>query len=402
MTPVEIAPGITALGALNPDLRVFDVIMKTEFGTSYNAYLVQGREKTALIDGVKAPFSEEHRRNIASITDISKIDYIVVQHTEPDHAGSVGDLLDAAPGAQVLGSRAALMNLAEQLNRPIPGRAVAHGEEVDLGGMTLSFILAPFLHWPDTLFTWVPERNVLFTCDFLGCHYCTPDVFDDGLGADLEQAQRYYFDVIISPFADYALQAIDKIRDLPIRIFAPSHGPVLRKDPWRVVERYKEWCRGWQPENDPPRVLVAYVSAYGYTRRLAERAHRKLEDLGLGADLVEITSVSPERMLDMIHKSDGVLIGSPTFNRDALPPVWGLLTGLSHFRNRKRPFGAFGCYGWSGEAVGQIEARLKGLNLPVPVPGYRVKFQATEDNLREMDEFVTQFAQAVRKAAGKS
>ncbi|MDP3051260.1 MAG: FprA family A-type flavoprotein, partial [Eubacteriales bacterium] len=167
---IGIAAGIDWVGVRNPDLRVFDIVMHTEEGTTYNAYLVRG-EKTALIETVKLGFLDEMLERISSITELSKIDYIVLNHTEPDHSGSLGLLLDLMPQVEVLGSRAAIKFASQIINREFRHRVVADGEELDLGGRTLRFLAAPFLHWPDSIFTYVPESKVLFSCDAFGTHH---------------------------------------------------------------------------------------------------------------------------------------------------------------------------------------------------------------------------------------
>ena len=169
---MELKQGITWTGILDRDLRVFDIIMETEFGTTYNSYVVKGTEKTALIETAKAKFCEEYLEKVKAVTEIDKIDYLIVDHTEPDHAGSAEKLLELNPEIEVIGTTGALNFLSQIMNKPFKSRAVKDGEELDLGGKTLRFLVVPNLHWPDTMYTYLPEDKVLFTCDSFGSHYC--------------------------------------------------------------------------------------------------------------------------------------------------------------------------------------------------------------------------------------
>jgi flavorubredoxin len=277
MVPLEVTKDIWWVGVQNPGLRVFDVVMTTEWGTSYNSYLVKGGEKTALIDSVRDGFFDEQMEGIRQIADPEKIDYIIVNHTEPDHSGSLGKTLELAKNAVVVCTRPAKTLIKELLNKDFECIVVGDGDSIDLGGKKIEFISAPFLHWPDTMFTYIPDDRFLSTCDAFGFHFSAPEVFDDltTLTDAMEQAQKYYFDVIMSPFKPYVLEAVAKIRGLGIDIIGPSHGPVLRSDPWAAVDRYEKWA---QPVvNDPKKIYIGYVSCYGYTGKLAEKGIRGRE-----------------------------------------------------------------------------------------------------------------------------
>ncbi|MFZ5591307.1 MAG: FprA family A-type flavoprotein [Bacillota bacterium] len=393
---ISIVPGVYWVGAKDPDLRIFDIVMETKYGTTYNAYLVQGREKTALIETVKVRFYEELKERVTSVVPLDKIDYIVVNHTEPDHSGSMVRLLADAPQATVVGSKVAIKFLKQQVNRDFPCREVGDGDQVDLGGKTLRFINAPFLHWPDSMFTYLPEDKILFTCDAFGCHYCGDSIFNDEVG-DISDAYKYYFDVIVKPFRQYVLEAAEKIQGLAVDIIAPSHGPVLRQDPWKYVQIYAQWSKQEKDPAAPKKVAVLYSSAYGYTGSLAKEIAAGLQESGVQAELLEIIMHPLSELVDKIEAADGFLIGSPTINRDAVPPVWQLLSGVSAIINKGKPAGAFGSYGWSGEAVKFIEQRLKDLQLKVPIPGLRVNFAPAEGDLARARDFGRQFAAAVQQ-----
>jgi len=277
---MKIADGVHWVGALDPDLRVFDIIMRAEHGTTYNAYLVQG-EKAALIDTVKEGFTSELLANLQALIELKSLDYIILNHTEPDHSGALQALLERAPQAQVLGSRAAVRFAEAIVNHPINHRVVSDGEELDLGGKRLRFVLAPFLHWPDSIFTYLVEDEILFSCDVFGAHYCGRcQVFCDQT-QDLSEAFKYYYDHILRPFKQYLLQAMDKVEGLPLQIIAPSHGPLLRQNLAGYFQRYRQWSRP-APARDKKAVLV-YASAYGWKYQDYGRSHSRGAAPGWGA-----------------------------------------------------------------------------------------------------------------------
>ena len=268
MSTLQLTPGVHWVGVMDPDLRVFDVIMKADHGTTYNSYLVKGETGCALIETSKAKFKDQYLQNVSSLVDLSQINYIVLNHTEPDHSGSLEALLSEAPAATVVSSKNAVPFIRGILNSDIEIKTVGDGDSIDLGGMSLEFIQAPFLHWPDTMFTYVRKYGVLFPCDFFGCHFADKRMFDDQVD-DFTHTRRYYFDHIIRPFKEFALKALDKIEGLPIQMIAPSHGPVLRTDLHKYIGEYREWST--TPEKKTkPYALVFYLTSYGNTGRMAE------------------------------------------------------------------------------------------------------------------------------------
>ena len=267
------------------------------------------------------------------------------------------------------------------------------GDRLSLGNLTLRFISAPFLHWPDSIFTYLEEEQVLFTCDAFGCHYCPEPglLFDDEID-DFTPALEVYFQAIMGPFRNHVLQAIAKIESLPIKVIAPSHGPVLRHDPWKYVNIYRQWS---QEDEIECSVAIGYVSAYGYTKLLAETIAAELTQLGASVDLLELSTMDPARTAEKIRQSRGVIIGSPTLNRDALPPVWVALAHVSAVENRNKPAATFGSYGWSGEAAGLLAERLRGLGFKVSLPSLRVQFNPSAAELEQTRQWAREFFAAL-------
>jgi flavorubredoxin len=393
MEPVEIVPGIQWVGVLDPQLRVFDVVMRAEHGTTYNSYLVRGRDKTALVDANKGRFSREYVDIVRRAVDPARIDYVVLNHLEPDHSGALASLLEAAPRARVVVTKPGNALLAHVLNRDVDPIVAADGDSLDLGGKTLRFLVAPYLHWPDTMFTYVPEDGVLFPCDFLGAHYCDDRLFND-LVENYDYAFRYYFHVIMRPFKEHVRKGLAKLEGLPLHAVCPSHGPILRSHIASYLERYRQWSAE-TPKRDRKRLLVFYASAYGNTESIAQAIVRGAEAGGAEAALLDLVGVDLHAVLDDIESCDGIAVGSCTINGDALEHAWSLLSSLATIRMKDKVGAAFGSYGWSGEGPRMISERLRGLKLKVPEDPFRVQLVPTEADLAAAEEYGKRIAAAL-------
>lgn len=367
MLPVEIVSGVYWVGVQNPALRIFDVIMRTEWGTSYNSYLIKGNKKTAVVDAVKDGFADEQLEKISAVCDVASIDYIICNHTEPDHTGGLLRLLEKAPNAVVVCSKPASVFLRSILNKNFECIIAQDGDTVELGGKTLRFISAPFLHWPDSMFTYVTEDAVLLSGDVYGFHFSAENVFDDltPLSEEMQKSQKYYFDVIMSPFKSYVLDAVKKTRALHIDVIGPSHGPVLRSAPWDAVDRYEKWAADVNDINDPKKVYIGYVSCYGYTRRLAEAVAEAVQSKGYDVEIEDVSTNDTAECAAKIHKADAFAIGSPTLNRDALKPVWDVLTSVCALTVKGKIAAVFGSFGWSGESIKFLSERLRAIGADV-------------------------------------
>ncbi|MDD2620852.1 MAG: FAD-dependent oxidoreductase, partial [Syntrophomonadaceae bacterium] len=396
MQALEIKENVYWVGVQDPNLRVFDIVMTTEYGTTYNAYLVKGQEKTVLIETVKVRLFDEYLEDLQKVVNLSEIDYLIMNHTEPDHSGSVAKLLEKVPTITILGSQTALGFLKEITNQSFNSREIREGDSLDLGGKTLRFISAPFLHWPDTMYTYLPEDKILFTCDSFGSHYVDERVFNDLIEYDFMDAYKYYFDMIMGPFKPYVLEALEKIKDLELDVLCPGHGPVLRKNIPYYINLYREWATPPpQAADRKPEIVMAYVSAYGYTEMLADSI---IEGIGAIGDFdikrFNLVEDQLEDALQNIASADGLLIGSPTINGDVLPPIWELLIKLSPITHAGKVALAFGAYGWSGEAVPAIEQRLNALRMQV-LPGMRVQFKPSARSLEDAFNLGMDFARTI-------
>ena len=396
MSAIKAMDDLWWVGVEDHDLRVFDIVMHSDWGTSYNAYAVRGAEGVALFETVKEKFFDEYLQNLKEVCSLDEVKYIVVGHTEPDHSGSLEKLLDLTPNATVVGSATAITFLKEIVNKPFASRAVKEGDTIDLGGRTLTFLSVPFLHWPDSMYTYIPEMKALFTVDSFGCHYADDRVFNDLIDGDFTEAYKYYFDCIMGPFKPFVLKALDKIKPLDIQFIGNGHGPVLRANISHYLELYRHWATPVVVPADERRVAIAYVSAYGYTKQLAGVIADALAEGGVKhVELYDLVECDLETARAAVQTADGFLLGSPTLVGDALPPIYEMLVGLNPIIHKGKPAGAFGSYGWSGEAVPKLTAQMQAIGLALPVEGLKVRFKPSEAQLAEARQFGLDFAAAV-------
>ena len=389
----QLTKNVFSVGVSDPNLRVFDVVMETKSGTTYNAYLVKGSEKTAVVEMVKERFHDEHIENLKELVDVETIDYIVISHCEPDHSGSLGAFLELCPNAQIVGSQATGNLLPNIVNKDIEVKVVKDNDTLSLGDVELEFYMAPFLHWPDTMLTYVKQDKVLFTSDVFGCHYYNADtIFDDGEG--LYEAQEFYYKVIMSPYKTFVPPMLKKIEGLEIDMLCPAHGPILKK-PEVIINHYKDWVKDINVKNNPKKAVIVYVSAYGYTRSLAETFKEELLAAGFDVEAYDAQYVDAEEILKAIDSADALLFGSPTFTRDALPPILDILSRISAVAYRNKPACAFGSYGWSGEGTIHITQRLKQLGFKITDP-YRVRLKPSQEQIDEARQYIRGFIETIK------
>lgn len=386
MLQEKLRDNIYWIGVKDPELKIFDIIMETKKGTTYNSYVIDD-EKIAIVDTVKTGFYDEFKENLLNVIGDRKVDYIIVQHTELDHSGSLIKLIEDYPEAKVVGTKAALSYLKNILNRDF--NSLEARETISLGKTSLKFITAPNLHWPDTMFTYVEERNLLFTCDFTGSHYCPDGSIQDGLNEEYFVEMKYYFDCIMGPFKKFVLMGLNKIKDINIEVIAPSHGPVHVANIEKILGLYKEWST--EVPVDDKKVEIFYITAYGNTGIVADFMKEKLIEKGFKADVTEITEIPLEESIKKIEAAKGFIIGSPTINQDAVKPSWDLLSLVSPIINRGKAAMAFGSYGWSGEGTKMLTQRLKDLKFKVVDPGVSFCFVPSEEDFKNVEEAINKF-----------
>ncbi|MDY0398559.1 MAG: FprA family A-type flavoprotein [Desulfuromonas thiophila] len=381
MTAIAVTPRLHWVGAYDPQLRIFDELYPTRSGTTYNAYLLQLGGKNILFDTVEEHFFDQFYARLTSVCAIADIDLLVTQHTEHDHAGSIGRLLQLNPRLKVYGSQAALRFLGQQLNREFAGEAVKEGQVLELGeGAQLQFVLAPFLHWPDTIFSYLPTEQVLISGDAFGAHFCPAAgrLFDDEV-SNFQADFQMYFDTIVRPFKSQVQDALKKALPLDIRTICPSHGPVRRRRVTEALTDYDRWSTLACAEGR--RILLLEHSPHGTTRAMGDRVTQRLEAQGCTVVRFKAVELDEARFQDELECADALVIGAATINRDAGPPVWRALVHLSTVTPKNRLALVYGAYGWSGEAVKLIEERLLGQRYKLAAPGVRWQFSPTESDI---------------------
>jgi len=391
---MKIKDNIYGVGVFNPNMRISDIVVRTEFGTSYNAFAIIGKDRTVLIDTAHERFADEYIGNLGQALGAHHPDALILQHSEPDHSGTVERLLKLYPDIEVITSQAGSIYIKKITNNPTINLHIAgDGESYDLGGgEQLRFLSAPFLHWPDSMFTYYAAQKTVFTCDFLGCHYCELGIFDKNIKYRkyYDAAFINYYSAIFSPFKKHVLAGLDQLAPLDFDLICPSHGPLLTGASIApACVKYREWSA---PEQSGDKsVCIFYCSAYGYTRMLAEQIAA-----GIGAsyktELYDLTETPMEQCAARINECGAFLVGSPTLNRDAVPPIWSLLSSIDGINSRNKPCAAFGSYGWSGEAVPNIEARLNGLKCKIFGQNLKVQFRPSEAELAAAGKFGQDFA----------
>ena len=375
-------------GVLDKNLRVFDIIMETEFGTTYNSYVLKGSEKTAIFETAKVKFFDEYLEKLQEVVDINDIDYVVMNHTEPDHAGSIVKLVEMNPRICVVATACAIGFLKNIINHDFYSITVKENDTLSLGNKTLQFMLLPNLHWPDTMYTYVKEDKLLFTCDSFGSHYCLDDIVLSKLkdNEGYMRATKYYFDNIIGPFKSFMLKALDRIKELDIDMICTGHGPVIDSRIDEIQKTYKDWCTVINP-NPKKTVIMPYVSAYGYTGQLAEEIKKGIQDSGdIDVRIYDMVVSDQAKVLEELGFADGILFGTPTIVGEALKPIWDLTTSIFAGTHGGKLASAFGSYGWSGEGVPHIIERLKQLRMKV-LDGYKIKLRPGENDLTGAYEY---------------
>ncbi len=352
-----IASGIHWVGALDPDRQFFDALIPLPEGTSYNAYVVQGQSSTALIDTVEPAFLDVLVGRLESL-GITRIDYVVSNHAEQDHSGALPAMLELFPEARIVCTPKCKAFEMDLLHLPDdPFITVADGETLDLGGRTLEFLHAPFVHWPETMLTWLREDRILFPCDLFGSHYASSVLLAGGSGEVLQPAKRYYAEIMM-PFARMIRKYLDRLEDYDIAVIAPSHGPVWDQ-PEVIVEAYREWT------TDQPRskVLVPFVSMHGSTRELVDHlvedlAAREIEVIPFNLLYTDLGQLAIE-----LVDAATIVIASPTVLGDAHPLAAYAALVVKALKPQLKYAAILGSQSWGGKMADQLAGLLGGLKL---------------------------------------
>lgn len=363
----EIAPGVYWVGAKDWTRRIFDALIPLPQGTSYNAYLVVGKKTTALIDTVNPGFEEDLWQKISALIDPETLDYVIMNHAEPDHAGAIPWLLEKVPKAKVLLTEKGRDMAIRLYHLPKERMEIVHGgDSLDLGGKTLSFYEVPFVHWPETMFTFLSEDKILFPCDFFGAH-TAKGFYSDGV-SDIEKLAKSYFAEIMMPYRRAAQRALEQALSLKPVMIAPSHGSIWR-DPAPILAWYQKWTAG----ETEPKVIVAYVSMWGATEKLVQVASDAIRAAHVPTSVYDLSRADLGGLCADLADSRALVFGAPTV-LGGLHPLAAFALGLIRALKPPLRYGlVLSSHGWAGGAVREVQEALAPLGLEVigalDVPG---------------------------------
>lgn len=391
MSAIKILPDIYSVGAIDWDVRNFHGhTYTTKRGTTYNAYLIVD-DKIALIDTVYGPFRGELIENIGQVVPVQNLDYVIANHVETDHSGALPAIMKLCPKAKVLGTEKCKEGLYKHYYANWDFQVVHTGDKIKLGKRTLSFIEAPMIHWPDSMFTYCPQEQLLMPNDAFGQHYATSERFDDEVDqcALMDEAKKYYANILwpLSSLIQRKIEDVQKL-NIPIKMIAPSHGIVWRKDPAKIVNAYLSWAKN----ETLPKTVIVYETMWGATEKMARKIAEGITDAGLGVKIFNIASSDRTEVLTEMLDAQGFLIGSSTHDNDMLPSIAAFLELFKGLKPKNRIAAVFGSYGWAGGAVKEIEEVVKEAGAEIIQPGLTVKYVPDENEIKRCYQYGRDFA----------
>jgi flavorubredoxin len=367
---VKVTDNVYWVGAIDLTIRDFHGYT-TPHGSTYNAYLVMADDIT-LIDTVKAPFKNEMLSRIKSIVDPSNIKYIISNHSEMDHSGCLSEMIDLIKPQTVFASAVGVKTLKELFHDEHEIIEVEDGETLNLGNMELTFMETRMIHWPDSMFTYLDKDELLFSQDAFGMHLATLERFADEIpAATLEYEGATYYANIILPYSQIVLKALDKVvaSGLKIKIIAPDHGPIWRKDLGLIIELYKKWAS----QKPTAKAVVVYGTMWHSTEKMARAISEALAQAGVKVKLLSMNETHRSEVVYEVLEAGALIVGSPTLNNNILPQMADVMTYLKGLKPANLIGAAFGSYGWSGESVKHLEAMLKEMKVEIAAEAVSVK-----------------------------
>jgi flavorubredoxin len=394
MEKVELKKGIYWVGAIDWNIRDFHGY-STPFGTTYNAYLILD-EKNVLVDTVKAPFYLEMLGRISEIIDPSKIDVVVSNHVEMDHSGSLAQIVERIGNPIVITSERGQKGLTKHYKKSLKFKTVKSGETFSIGHRTLTFVEAPMLHWPDSMFTYIKEDQLLLPNDAFGQHVASSQRFEDEIGDGVMKHAAKYYANILWPLAPLILRKVDEVvkMGIPIDMIAPSHGLIWRKNPNRIIEAYVNWSQG-KARN---KILVIYDTMWGSTESIAKAILNGLVEEGAEAKLLHLRSNHRSDIVEEMLEAKGILLGSPTLNNGMFPTMGDYLTYVKGLRPKGKVFGLFGSHGWGGGAIKEMRKVLQEEKFEIWEKELPIQFVPDQEELKSAIQFGKEFARKVRNA----
>ncbi|MCB2217327.1 MAG: flavodoxin domain-containing protein [Desulfobulbaceae bacterium] len=395
MSNKELAPGIHWVGAVDWDVRDFHGYSTLQ-GTTYNAFLIVD-EKITLIDTVKKSHLSDMVHQIRQIIDPARIDYLIVNHVEPDHSGALVDIMNLVQPEKLICSPMGKTALLDHYHHEDwPYEVVKTGDEVSIGERTLQFLETRMLHWPDSMFTYAKEEKILFSSDAFGQHLATSERFDDEvpLSTIMDQAAKYYANILYlySPLIRKLLATVAEM-NLDIKMIAPDHGVIWRTNMGEIINAYDRWSAG-EPSN---KALVIYDTMWHSTEKMAKAVAAGLEKEGVPADLLNLKVQHRSDVMTRVLTAGAIVLGSPTLNNGVLPRMAGFLSYLRGLKPQNKVAAAFASYGWSGESLKLLNEALTEMKLDVVDDGLRFKYVPTHDDLGNCVELGRRVGQALKK-----
>jgi len=386
----------TVLRSRTWDRLKFEVEYSLQRGTTANSYLLRA-DKTAIFDPPGESFTEIYLQELRQCVDLQQLDYVILGHVNPNRAVTLKALLELAPQVTVVCSRPGAVVLRSAFPQTELNISVARGEEtLDLGrGHQLQFIPIPTPRWPDELCTYDPATRILFTDKLFGAHVCGEQVFDEGWKL-LDEDRQYYYDCLYAAQSRQVAIALDKFEPLSVNLYAPGHGPIVRYSKSRLTHDYRQWSQ--QQQNQDLTVALIYASAYGNTATLAQAIAKGITKAGVGVESINCEFTDPSEIQVAVEKCDGFAIGSPTLGGHMPTQVQTALGIVFSGASKSKLAGVFGSYGWSGEAIDEIESKLQNAGYRFGFDTIRVKFKPTDVTLQQCKEAGTDLAQALKKA----
>jgi flavorubredoxin len=373
MAPRQIKPGVWSVGAIDWDRRLFDSLIPLPLGTSYNAYLIRGESKTALLDTVEPALAKDLFANLDEL-GIKKIDYVVCHHAEQDHSGSIPAVLDRFAGARVVTNQKCADLLASHLRVPASAcDIIADGAVLELGGRSLQFAFAPWVHWPETMFSFLREDKILFTCDFFGSHLATGTLYADDEHNVYLSAKRYYAEIMM-PFRQKYSAYLQKIESLAPEIIAPSHGPIYRR-PQFILDAYRDWTSD-KVKNE---ALVAYVSMHGSTRVMVDRLVDRLIAHGVNVKQFDLATVDIGELATTLVDAATLVLATPTVLGGPHPAAVYAAYLAGAIKPKLRHAVIIGSQAWGGKTVDVLKGLLAGLKIEMFDPLMSKGLPTTED-----------------------
>ena len=391
LNKVEIKPDIYWVGGIDWDIRDFHGY-RIQRGTTYNSYLIIDK-KITLVDTVKHYLYEEMLSRIKEIVDPSKIDYIISNHVEMDHSGSIQKLLEVAHNAKIITSTRGEKGLKRHYKKEWDFKVVKSGDTLNIGKRTLHFVHIPMVHWPDSMVTYIPTDKLLLPNDAFGQHIATSERFDDEIdwGILKEEAAKYYANIVM-PYGGQVEKALEELSGLEIDMIAPSHGIIWRSQIPKILGKYTKWARN---ETDD-KALIIYDSMWGSTEKMAYKLMEGIEEAGIPVTMKNLKNNHISDIITDVISSRLVLLGSPTLNNTMLPTMGGFLTYLKGLKPNNRIGFVFGSYGWGGQAVGEIENILKDLSWDMPVESINLNFVPDEKELKDVKKIGNKLGKYVK------